>query len=142
MKKFIILLGVVCFIFVCSSAYAAELPSSIDPNLVIATQEKSIALPNNVIIMANPVTYDEDHNIVWNGGYRYCWQRTQAMQGATMLDSYSRARFEHTWWQGGGVYLDSGRCWSQNAGPSYAQSGTELYDAMNSGVAATYYGIS
>jgi hypothetical protein len=69
------------------------------------------------------------------------WGSTQASQGTIKLDSYTRARFEMPWYLGGRIYLDSGREWSINQGKSYAQSGTELYKPLESGVAKTYYGI-
>ena len=58
------------------------------------------------------------------------------------ISSYTRARFERAWFQGGGVYGDSGRCWSVKEGSrSYATSGWDEYDQWGSGQAKSYYGI-
>ena len=85
-------------------------------------------------------------NIKWDRGYRWVDASTQAYsvdgQGRqTKIGSYTRARFERTWFQGGGSYGDSGRCWNviQN-GKSYATSSRELYNFLESGVAKSYWG--
>ena len=67
------------------------------------------------------VTYDPKSGIDWDKGYRTVWGSCQAKQGS--------------------INLDSGRVWSTNQGRSFARSGSELYDSLNSGVAHTYYGI-
>ncbi|WP_338707960.1 hypothetical protein [Paenibacillus amylolyticus] len=117
-----------------------------DPNLVISTKEE-ITIPGNVtfatdqVIQASSITYDHKSGIDWDRGSRQVWGNTQAKQGSVKLDSYSRARFERAWFQGGGSYGDSGRVWSSKKGRSYARSDWEYYSTTNSGVAKTYYGI-
>lgn len=113
---------------------------SVDPNLVISVHQ-DITIPSNVIhvLKDSSVTFDHDSGIDWDNGYRTVWGETQAKQGNIKLDSYTRARFET--YPFGLPYLDSGRVWSTNQGKSFARSGKEKYDALDSGVAKTYYGI-
>ena len=130
-----------CSSFVFASDKGKE--NKVDPNAIVSINE-NITIPQNVRIASvqmTSVTYDENHGIESSLGSRYCWQSCQASQGTVKLDSYSRARFEHTWFQGGGIYGDSGRVWSTNQGESYAAFDWEVFDALNSGVARTYYGI-
>lgn len=109
----------------------------------IESTHQDITLPSNITTLAvDKVKYDHNYGVEWpSGSKRYCWGQTQAKQGSTKITSYTRARFEYKWYQGGGYYCDSGRCWSKTTGgKSYAKSGTETYDALDSGVAKTYYG--
>ncbi|MBE0340605.1 hypothetical protein E4V51_04535 [Paenibacillus sp. 28ISP30-2] len=125
---------------------AAEPNQAVDPNLVISTKEE-LHIPNNVTVNSitalnnASITYDHNSGIDWDRGNRQVWGNTQAQQGDTKLDSYTRARFEHALVQGGSVYGDSGRVWSTNKGRSYARSDWENYNSLKSGVAKTYYGI-
>lgn len=147
-KLFCLSIMLVTLISTSFPALAAEKESKdVNPNQIISTQE-DIKIPQNVLsanssitnsTLAVSVTYDTDSGIDWDKGYRSVWGSCQAKQGTVKLDSYSRARFETL--IGGLPYLDSGRVWSTNQGTSFAQSGWELYDALNSGVAHTYYGI-
>lgn len=137
-KKLVCLLSALAAITVNNvPVFAAE---ENNPNIVISTHE-DVKVPENVSIEGVSarvsVTYDPDSGIVWDHGYRYVWGSCQAKQGQIKLDSYSRARFEKLLYN----YCDSGRVWSKNQGRSYAESGKELYDSLNSGVAHTYYGI-
>ncbi|OBA05659.1 hypothetical protein A9P44_13205 [Paenibacillus polymyxa] len=122
---------------------AAEPNQAVDPNLVISTKEE-LHIPSNVTVNSitpldnASITYDHNHGIDWDGNNRQVWGNTQAQQGKTKLDSYTRARFEQLT---GSVYGDSGRVWSANQGRSYARSDWENYNALRSGVAKTYYGI-
>jgi hypothetical protein len=109
-----------------------------DPNVVISVRE-NINIPSNVSLTRSSITYDHKSSIKWNKGYRWITANTQAKQGAVKLNSYTRARFETLIL--GSPYCDSGRCWSNKQGRSYATSGKELYQMLNSGVAKTYYGI-
>lgn len=110
-----------------------------DPNQVISIHE-DVHVPNNVTLYSYPVTYDHNSEIVWDRGYRQVKGDTQAKQGTINISSYTRARFES--WPGGVPYADSGRQWSDPEGSrSRAESGWELYSALDSGIACTYYGI-
>ncbi|WP_025682493.1 hypothetical protein [Paenibacillus maysiensis] len=139
-----------CLLLGSVPAYAAdstvESNQAVDPNLVISTKEE-LTIPNNVTVYSvtalnnASITYDHNSGIDWDKGNRQVWGNIQAQQGNLQLDSYTRARFEHTWVQGGSVYGDSGRVWSTKQGRSYARSDWENYNSLNSGVAKTYYGI-
>ena len=110
-----------------------------NPNIVIETNQ-NISIPGNVSLLTSSVTFDHDADIIWNKGSRQVKGNTQAKQGKINLSSYTRARFEN--YITGRPYLDSVRVWSATEGSrSYASSGWEYYDAINSGVAHTYYGI-
>lgn len=93
------------------------------------------------------ITADHEYNINWNQGYRWVTASTQGYQvndrygTAAEIASYTRAYFEHEWWQGGGIYGDSGRKWSKQGTTekSHATSGTEL-KKFNSGVAKSNWG--
>lgn len=136
-----------CLLLASVPAYAADSAAepnqAVDPNLVISTKEE-LHIPSNVTVNSitpldnASITYDHNHGIDWDGNNRQVWGNTQAQQGKTKLDSYTRARFEQLT---GSVYGDSGRVWSTNQGRSYARSDWENYNALRSGVAKTYYGI-
>jgi len=148
MKKVLCFCSALIILASSSSTALAVEKEYVDPNQVISICE-DVVIPQNVIMATNSyaivastavsVTYDPASGIEWNQGYRSVWGSCQAKQGSINLDSYSRARFETLIL--GSPYLDSGRVWSTNQGRSYAESGRELYDAWNSGVAHTYYGI-
>lgn len=145
-KKVISLVCAVCAAFSLAilPVYAEEYTNDFDQ--IIEIQE-NVTLPGNVSLLdttrAVSVTYDHNSEIEGNQGKRRIHADTQAMQGTIKLSSYTRARFEREWFQGGGVYGDSGRCWSATpGGRSYATSGWDTYDFLESGMAKTYYGIS
>lgn len=108
-------------------------------NIVIETNQ-NISIPDNVSLLTSSITFDHNADIIWDKGSRQVKGNTQAKQGKINLSSYTRARFEN--YITGRPYLDSGRVWSATEGSrSYASSGWEYYDNVNSGVAHTYYGI-
>lgn len=140
-----------CLLLGAIPAYAAdnavEPNQTVDPNLVISVKEE-LTIPSNVTVYSaaaldtSSVTYDHNSGISWNLGERQVWGNTQATQGTIKLSSYTRARYEHEWYQGGSIYGDSGRVWSSiPGGRSYAASDWEYFNTFNSGVAKTYYGI-
>jgi|GEM_PF-1931635 len=152
MKKKFLGLAMCTFLLLGSvPAYADVGPlnsdQAVNSGLVISTKETSVIIPSNVTISSiraldtSSITYDHSAGISWDKGERQVWGNTQAKQGDTKLDSYTRARFEHTWYQGGSIYGDSGRVWRSNKGRSYAYSDWETFNSFNSGVANTYYGI-
>jgi len=119
--------------------FAAETDETvIDPNVVISVHE-NVNVPPNVSLARSSITYSHNSTVNWDKGYRWVTANTQAKQGTVKLDSYTRARFEML--ITGAPYCDSGRCWSTKQGRSYATSGKELYKALESGVAKSYYGI-
>ncbi|MCM3135270.1 hypothetical protein M3629_21030 [Paenibacillus polysaccharolyticus] len=136
-----------CLLLSSVPAYADGLSNSApNPNQVISIKEE-VTIPGNVtlasdnVLQASSISYDHNSGIDWDKGRRQVWGNTQAKQGSVKLNSYTRARYERSWIQGGGSYGDSGRVWSSNKGRSYARSDWEKYDTLNSGVAKTYYGI-
>lgn len=143
---------VVCALLSLSIIPAVASGYTVDSERIIEVQE-NVTLPENVsmlnnsnaIPMAYEITYDHDSDIVWEhypANKRRIEANTQAKQGSINISSYTRARFERAWFQGGGVYGDSGRCWSATEGSrSYATSGWDKYDMLSSGQAKTYYGI-
>lgn len=117
----------------------ANLNQPKDPNTIIETNQ-NISIPDNVSLLSYDIAYDHNSKINWDKGDRQVTGNTQARQGSLNLSSYTRARFEN--YITGRPYLDSGRVWSVKQGArSYAASGWERYDAIDSGVAHTYYGI-
>ena len=139
------LMLICCMVLFNAGALRIDAKEINDPNVVIMTHEdvkmKDAFISSKKMKVkgtkAVKVTYDPKSGIDWDKGYRTVWGSCQAKQGSINLDSYSRARFEKF----GSPYLDSGRVWSTNQGRSFARSGSELYDSLNSGVAHTYYGI-
>lgn len=101
-----------------------------------------ISVTAGILSVSAAIGADHESSIEWDQSWRMVSANTQAYQinggnnEKTNIDSYSRARFEH-WFSS---YGDSGRVWSTNAGRSYAYSEWELYKALDSGVAKTYWG--
>lgn len=152
LKKRIGSMFVACALLSLSIIPAVASGYTVDSERIIEVQE-NVTLPENVSIldnsnaipMAYEITYDHNSDIVWDHypvDKRQIKANTQAKQGSINISSYTRARFERAWFQGGGVYGDSGRCWSVKEGSrSYATSGWDEYDQWGSGQAKSYYGI-
>jgi len=137
-KNVLAMILFVCVVFLLNSdGVFANNEFDSNANKVISVHENISFAPG--IMAFSSISYDHNGYVEWDKGYRRAVGNTQATQGSVKLDSYSRARFETLIL--GTAYLDSGRVWSSNQGRSWAYSGWELYSALDSGVAKTYYGI-